>query len=444
MKPSGRVQAAGSVLVWSSSKAHIAETVRAICQTVATKARRSAIFQARPWRCKRIETGVGSGYGPYIFFVEARYQLAQSSKTGAIVQMLWPVSTFEPGESHMFRESDLLKRLVALATTGPQVIEGVADQDDGAVIAMPDGYDICATTDFVRGTGFSLFQLGHLTLRDLGRYVVAANVSDLAAMGANPFFYLSVVRYQSDRSLEEVEEILRGISEACVDFHCPLVGGDSGSYSRDVLSGTAIGILPRGKRLSRKALRPGDVLLASGELGGAAAALAAANSDLQAVVADDFEKALQRWRSPEPRVALGKALVNLPARIACMDISDGLTASLQQLSKITGLGFAVDAKALPVAHCVNSIAESLAIDAINLACSASVDFELLIGCAPQDVDLVLRVARDLATRVTPIGVAETGGLIRMTRADGHLYEHLPGVPWDHQMDDISRLFHAKG
>lgn len=343
----------------------------------------------------------------------------------------------------MFRESDVLAKLAALSASAVHVIEGVADQDDGAVVSVPEGRDICATTDFVRGTGFFLFQKGHLALRDIGRYVVAANVSDLAAMGATPHFYLSIVRYQRDRTLEEVEEILAGISDACADFECPLVGGDTGSYACDVLSGTAVGTLPRGKRLSRKTMRADDVILISGQVGGAAAALAyAATLDCPSDSVA-FSEAIERWRRPTARVTLGQALVELPNRVSCMDVSDGLTASLQQLAKITGLGFVINAGSLPISDSVIAIARSVEIDAIHLACSASVDFELLVACAPQDLDAVMRAAERSSTRLTPIGTSNATGVVRMTDSSGATYEQLPGVPWDHQVEDVSKLFHEK-
>jgi thiamine-monophosphate kinase len=342
-----------------------------------------------------------------------------------------------------FRESDLLSRLMAMTSTAPHVIEGVIEQDDAAVIALPPDSELCATTDFVRGTGFRLYELGHLTLRELGRYVVAANVSDLAAMGAAPLAYLSVIRYEPGRTLAEVEQLAAGIASACEEFCCPVVGGDSGSYSRDVLSGTALGILPRGRRLSRHTLRDGDVMFVSGKIGGAGAALAAATRGAHLLQPDAFAAALSRWRAPTPRLALGRALVDLPIRVSCMDVSDGLTASLQQLSKITGLGFSIDAETLPIDPCVIDLADVLGHDPVHLACSASVDFELLLACDPAEAPAVEGAGRYSGTPVTRIGRCEGGGLIRMLRADGTQYSQTPGVPWDHQSDDLVRFFDAK-
>jgi thiamine-monophosphate kinase len=343
-----------------------------------------------------------------------------------------------------FRESDVLKRLLKARTAPSHVLEGVNEQDDCAVLSVPSDVDLCATTDFVRGTGFALHRLGYLSMRQLGRYVVAANVSDLAAMGAKPLAYLSVVRYGPDRTLEEVEDILLGIEDACEAFECPLVGGDSGSYERDVLTGTALGVVPRGRRLSRTTVLAGDIIFVSGAIGGAAAALGAAVAGVEKARPAAFQRALDRWRQPSPRTALGRALVDLPVRVSCMDISDGLTASLQQLVRISGLGFVIDSKRLPIDPSVQELALELGIDPVHLACSASVDFELLVTCAAEHAPMVMASAAASNTALAEVGRCLPGGEIQFLREDGSPFSETPGAPWDHQANDLSRFFHAKG
>lgn len=343
-----------------------------------------------------------------------------------------------------FKESDLLKTLVGVPGGTGFVVEGVSDQDDAAVLQLPQGFELCATTDFVRGTGFTLFQRGYLSFRDLGRYVVGANVSDLAAMGATPLCYLSVVRYESSRTLADIQELLAGISEACADLKCPLVGGDSGSYHADVLSGTALGYVPSGRRLSRKTMRAGDALFVSGEVGGAGAALAAALAGKEKELSQAFDQAVGRWKALAPRTALGQALVGLADRVSAMDVSDGITASLNQLQRITGLGFQIHASALPIADSTVQIAKALGHDPVHLACSASVDFELLVSCPPAAAESVLGAARQVGVSLARIGSVTADPKVKFVREDGSLYETTPGVPWDHQVADMARIFDPHG
>lgn len=340
-----------------------------------------------------------------------------------------------------FKESDVLNALLLDGRGNPfHVIEGVAEQDDAAVLAVPVDHEICVTTDFVRGTGFTLHQRGWLSMRDLGRYLVAANVSDLAAMGAAPHAFLSVVRYAPERTLDDVRELLGGIDEACAEFRCPLVGGDSGSYHADVLSGTAIGIVPRGRRLSRHTIKSGDVVLVSGCIGGGAAALAAAVSDV-AVAPGSLDLAVARWRRPKPRIGLGCALLDVPYRVSCMDVSDGLTASLTQLARISGLGFEINPARLPIDPSATAIARTLSLNELALACGASVDFELLVACPANALDAVTAAAAAAGTPLTMIGRCTTGGRVVLS-SGAAAGDPLPGEPWDHQSADMRALFHA--
>lgn len=339
------------------------------------------------------------------------------------------------------KESDILQYLVQSATNRSSlVLEGVVEQDDGAVLKVPSGFDVCATTDFVRGTGFHLFKEGYLSLEDVGFYVVAANVSDLAAMGAKPLCYLSVVRYKSDRTFADISAMILGIANACDQFACPLVGGDTGSYEADVLSGTALGIVKSGRQLSRHTLRPNSAIFVSGDIGRPAAALAAVSNNSVDCCRVAFEKALQRWRRPSPRVELGLALVDSGLPISCMDVSDGLTASLQQLNRISGCGFEIDGKKLPIDASVLEIAKEVGSDPIHLACSASVDFELLFSSPLESVEQVLEIGKRTGVPVSYIGQTTKDNDIRMRKPEGDFFDALPGIPWDHQVSDITAVF----
>jgi len=339
-----------------------------------------------------------------------------------------------------FGETDLLRFLVDSSKVRELVIEGVREQDDCAVLSVPEGYEVCATTDFVRGTGFTLFKRGHLSLEDVGRYVVVANLSDLAAMGASPLGYLSVVRYLPEREQSEVEAIMAGIQAACDDHSCSLIGGDSGTYDCDVLSGTAIGYLPKGKRLSRHTAKSGDVLMVTGEIGGAGAAMAAELGGLAQELPEEFANCLRRWQQPQPRLAFGQRLLRIAERISAMDVSDGLTASLLQLRRITGLGFSIEGNALPISSAVRTIAARLGKDPIDLACSASVDFELLICCPESAVEQVKQASTDCSLAISIIGRVSDSGNIVFSNSLGETLSNVPGVPWDHQVSDVSEIY----
>ena len=106
---------------------------------------------------------------------------------------------------------------------------GAASGDDCAVVHIDGSVDLVVGSDYVRGPKFMLYESGHLTLADLGRFCVTANASDLAAMGAAPLGFLSVVRYPSEMSEDEFREVLSGIDQACVQYL--RLGGDTARQS---------------------------------------------------------------------------------------------------------------------------------------------------------------------------------------------------------------------
>jgi len=346
------------------------------------------------------------------------------------------------------KESDILRHLVQSVVSAPSkfILEGVKEQDDCAVLAPQSDTEICLTTDFVRGTGFHLFRTGHLSFRDVGRYVVAANVSDLSAMGATPVGYLSIVRYANGRTADEVMEILDGISEACREFDCTLIGGDSGSYEADVLAGTAIGYVKKGARLSRRALNSGHAIYVSGDVGRPATALAMVinQASLAQNVSERQEKILdrllERWRRPVPRISLGQALSQSGLVSSCMDVSDGLTASLLQLKQINGFGCDLIGENIPIDWSVKEAATLLEKEVFDLACGASVDFELLFT-APENVESKLSsIASEVGVSISRIGTVRSDDKLRFFPIGTSTVDHLPGIPWDHQYSNITEMF----
>jgi thiamine-monophosphate kinase len=123
-----------------------------------------------------------------------------------------------------------------------------------------------------------------------------------------------------------------------------------------------------------------------------------------------------------------------------MDVSDGLTASLLQLRRITGCGFRIDGASLPLADSAIAAANALGVDRFELCCGASVDFELLFSVPPEKEGVFERWRVDTGADVTKIGVALPGGQMEFASPSGRVVSSLPGVPWDHQVGSIADVF----
>jgi thiamine-monophosphate kinase len=239
--------------------------------------------------------------------------------------------------------------------------------DDGAVLQVRDGYDLVVTTDTMAvGTHF----FPDDDPRALGHKVVAVNVSDLAAMGAEPA-WLSLALSLPAIDEPWVAAFAAGLHETAEYYNCQLIGGDT---TRGPLSLTMIakGIVPRGKALTRSGAKVGDYIYVTGTLGDAALGLKLWQGQHD-VSKKHQTHILQRFHYPSARVALGQALRNIAS--SAMDLSDGLYSDIQHILKRSGVGASVDVSKLPLSQAVKDSCDHAT--AIQLALSGGEDYELL-------------------------------------------------------------------
>ncbi|GAA3348921.1 thiamine-phosphate kinase [Amorphoplanes nipponensis] len=260
-----------------------------------------------------------------------------------------------------------------------RLVAGADARDDCAVYDLAGPVSLVVGSDYVRGSKFALYEHGLLSNFDIGYFLVAANLSDLAAMGALPIGVLTVVRYPRTLNDAAFLDIMAGINQACADAGTLNVGGDIGDAERIVLSGTAVGICAQGTALTRAGAQPGDVLCITGACGTAGSAVAYFPGLKPAGprLTEELERTLLgAWRRPRPRIAEGRVLSNGRYATACQDTSDGLKATVEQLAAASSVGFDVDEAAIPVPPSVAAVAGILGVDPLSLAFSASADFQL--------------------------------------------------------------------
>lgn len=247
------------------------------------------------------------------------------------------------------------------AVARSEVIEGIGN--DGAVIRCPPGQDQVMTMDtLVEGVHFPSDMPPHA----LGWRALAVNLSDLAAMGAEPLcFTLSVTLPEASEAW--LDAFVAGMRALAVRERIQLVGGDT---TRGPLSITvqAQGLLPSGSAVRRGNAAAGDRICVSGTLGDAGEAL---NWLDAAEGSGAVDAVLRRYRYPEPRLALGRWLRAAGAPV--VDVSDGLVADLSHL--LGNRGATLDWRSLPVSGALVSLAGEEG--ARRLAASAGDDYELL-------------------------------------------------------------------
>jgi len=193
--------------------------------------------------------------------------------------------------------------------------------DDAAVFDVPAGQSLVFCSDLLaENTHF---------IRDLdppdsiGYKSVAANVSDVGAMGGTPLHFLISLAAPGDLDGAWVDSFLDGVALACGDFKISFIGGDSSSADRIFVDVSMIGSVPSGKAIRRSGAKPGDSIYVSGQIGGSALGLECLRSG------DLKNPAVRRHLYPEPRHKLGAAL--LERAHAMIDISDGLSTDLTHI-----------------------------------------------------------------------------------------------------------------
>lgn len=320
-------------------------------------------------------------------------------------------------------EFALIERIVArLGESAAQNIL-VPSGDDAAAWAVERGTLVATTDAFVEGTHW---RRDTMSFADVGWRVIAANVSDIAAMGATPQQALVALVIPPSISLEDLDEIIDGIAEACLYHELHVAGGDIVRGNEATFTVTVFGSAPqedeRTQLLRRDSAQAGDTVGVSGTPGASAAGLALIESNVHRGMANVLVAAHRR---PIARVALGRAAVE--AGITCaIDLSDGLMQDLGHIAQRSVTGIEIDLSTLPLAPAaIELMGEQRAID---LALGGGEDFELAFVASAGDLDTI----STSTLPVTAIGrvVAEHPGETWAFNAEGKRYEP-PSTGWDH-------------
>ncbi len=286
------------------------------------------------------------------------------------------------------------------------VVLGIGD--DGAVVIPPLGEELVIVADtLVAGVHFP----PQLSPADIGYRAVAVNLSDIAAMGAEPrWATLALTLPEANR--DWLTEFMRGMHEALAAHSVQLIGGDT---TRGPLTMTVqiIGSVPRGQALTRHGARPGDAIFVSGPLGDAAAGLASLQRKQAA--SEDETTLIQRFSRPTARVALGKALRGIAS--SCIDISDGLLGDLGHIATRSACSAMVDAAKVPVSAAL--LAGHTAAAARDLGLTGGDDYELcftlpVVALVPHEDQL--RRQFDLYRIGTMTDTAAAGEVVVMDEA----------------------------
>lgn len=280
----------------------------------------------------------------------------------------------------MMGEFELLAKMrQRLPQDGPQVKLGSGDD---AAVTVPGGATATSVDAIIDGVHF---RRGETDLRTIGRKALATALSDLAAMGAEAGEAYVVLGAPTDLSEQDFLALLDGLLELAAETGTTLAGGDVTRAPALTIAATVVGHAGHEDDfVTRAGAAPGDLLVLTGEIGGAAAGRLLLEQPALAGALPESNAELLRRRQldPAPRLRSGRALARAGAR-AMIDLSDGLAGDAGHVAGASGVAMEIEAALLPLAKGVAEIAAAAGRDPIELAVSGGEDYELL-AALPED------------------------------------------------------------
>jgi len=309
-------------------------------------------------------------------------------------------------ERKKISERELISWIRGRGRSGGELLE-IGPGDDAALLRLPSRRLVATIDTIAEGVDFFLDET---TPEQVGRKALAANLSDLAAMGARPLFCLVSVALREGLGRDFARGLYRGVEKLAEKYDCAVAGGDVTGWEGGLVLTIAAAGTPAAKRaLTRSGARPGEALLVTGRLGGSI---------------------LGKHFTFTPRIEEAAWLAeNLPVG-AMIDISDGLGVDAGHVAAESRVRLSIDAAKVPVSRPARRLAERTGKSPLEHAVSDGEDFELLFTLPEPEAARCIE-QRPFRTRITRIGRVEEGEGVELRLADGTTrrieregYEHL--------------------
>jgi thiamine-monophosphate kinase len=293
-------------------------------------------------------------------------------------------------------ERAIIERIRArLAPPPPWVALGVGD--DAAVLrAERNRAEVLTSDALVEGVHFDR---AYVPAASIGHKALAVNLSDLAAMGAEPRAALLSLVLPAALPVGDLDAMVGGLLALAAIYGVALVGGNvARSPGPLMIDVTATGVVKPRRVLTRAGARPGDDVYVSGQVGAAAAGLRLCRDDdstWRPALAgrdddDDENHCVRRFLDPEPRVRLGQLLAKSGVVTACIDLSDGLADAVQQVAAASRVGAIIEAAEIPVPDAARRVLAGQGSGAaspedswLRAAITGGEDYELLFTSPPR-------------------------------------------------------------
>jgi thiamine-monophosphate kinase len=285
--------------------------------------------------------------------------------------------------------------------------------DDAAIATPPPGHDLVVTADaLVEGIHF----FGNDLPGFIAQKALRVNLSDLAAKGCVPVGYLLTLSLPPQIGMPWLRAFADGLATAQRDYGISLLGGDTTATPGPLtIVITAFGWVLAGAMIRRSGAHAGEMVFVSGTIGDAGGGLACLRGEGAALGKADREFLLDRLRRPEPRVAVGQALIGLAS--ASIDVSDGLMAELGHIAEISNVRIEVDAARVPLSRALAALWLDDT-DRIIRAATAGDDYELAFTAPREKCAAVVRAVGQAGIPIAQIGVVKRGKGVALRNSTG--------------------------
>lgn len=283
-----------------------------------------------------------------------------------------------------------------------KIIKGIGD--DAAILKFDnDEYLVVSTDRQPTSLGFSYKITGY---REIGNYAVYQNISDLAAMGAKPIGLLMAIGLPRDFVFDDFKKIINGIFEEAKYYDTPLIGGDLKQAEKLNIVGIALGVIKKGRRISRDNAKPGDVICITGPIGRMAATQFSLIEKINIInnIKEDLYNVFR------PKISLKSALLICENKLANsgMDISDGLLSDIETISIESGVKCIIDIESLPIPNSVKQFSQLVNLPPECFACSLGGDWEIIFTIPKEKLNIAIDLLSESGLILFSIGFIENG------------------------------------
>jgi thiamine-monophosphate kinase len=322
-------------------------------------------------------------------------------------------------------EFGLIERIAEISRReSPDLIAGI--DDDAAVVDNGNGTCSLITSDsFVESVHFSL---DYFTYEEVGWRVMAANLSDIAAMGGVPRFAQVCICLPESTEVEDIRQLYSGVTAIADNHGVIITGGDTTRSPRHLyISITVLGEVKRSDVCLRSGAKPGDAVMVTGDLGSSHAGMLLLR-ECQAREKDVY--LARKHLRPEPRCKEGQFLAgNFPVS-AMMDISDGLASDIRHICRMSKCGVKLWGDAISIHPMTKQLADQRQERALDYAIGGGEDFELLFTISPEHIrDIQDGLSKKFGLAVSGVGEITENKKMEIV-IDGKTCE-LPSTGFDH-------------